>query len=48
MAKFKQECVFGLRAVVEAIEQGKEVERVLFKQGLRKGELFQELFLLVQ
>jgi len=48
MAKFKQECVFGLRAVLEAIQKGKEIERVMFKQGLRQGELFQELFTLVR
>lgn len=48
MAKFKQECIFGLRAVIEAIQHGKEIDRVMFKQGLRQGDLFQELFVLVR
>lgn len=48
MAKFKQECIFGLRAVIEAIQQDKEVDRVTFKKGLRQGELFNELFALVR
>ena len=43
MAKYKQECIFGIRAVLEAIQQGKEVEKVMFKTGIR-GELFQQLF----
>jgi 23S rRNA (guanosine2251-2'-O)-methyltransferase len=43
MAKFKQECIFGLRAVIEAIQQGKEIDKVMFKTGEREGELFREL-----
>lgn len=48
MAKFKQECIFGLRAVIEAIQQGKEIDKVMFKKGLREGELFQQLFIMVR
>ena len=43
MAKYKQECIFGIRAVIEAIQQEKEIDKVMLKQGI-KGELFQTLF----
>ena len=43
MAKYKQECIFGIRAVIEAIQQEKEIDKVMLKQGVR-GELFQQLF----
>lgn len=43
MAKYKQECIFGIRAVIEAIQDGKEIDKVMLKQGIR-GELFQQLF----
>lgn len=39
--------IFGIRAVIEAIKSGKEIEKVLIKKGLR-GELFGELFSLVK
>lgn len=35
--------IFGIRAVIEAIESGKEVEKILIKKGLG-GDLFKELF----
>ena len=35
--------IFGIRAVIEAVRSGKEIDRVLIKKGLA-GELFQELF----
>ncbi len=47
MAKYKQEMVFGIRAVIEAINTDKEVDKVLFRKGV-KGELFGELFKLVR
>ena len=47
MAKFKQECIFGIRAVMEAIQDEKEIDKVMFRQGI-KGELFQQLFSLVR
>ena len=47
MAKFKQECIFGIRAVMEAIQEEKEIDKVMFRQGI-KGELFQQLFSLVR
>lgn len=47
MAKYKQECIFGIRAVIEAIQQEKEIDKVMLKQGV-KGELFQTLFALLK
>lgn len=47
MAKYKQECIFGIRAVIEAIQQEKEIDKVKLKQGIR-GELFQQLFSLIR
>lgn len=46
-AKYKQECIFGIRAVIEAILEEKEIDKVMIKQGTR-GELFQELFQMVR
>ena len=39
--------IFGIRAIIETIDSGKEIEKVLFKKGLQ-GELYQELFSLVR
>ena len=36
------DCIFGLRAVIEAIKAGKQIDRLLIKQGLQ-GALFHEL-----
>ena len=47
MAKYKQECIFGIRAVIEAIQQEKEIDKVMLRQGI-KGELFQTLFSLLK
>lgn len=47
MAKYKQECIFGIRAVIEAIQQEKEIDKVMLKQGVR-GELFQQLFSMIR
>lgn len=47
MAKYRQECIFGIRAVIEAISQGKEIDKVMLRQGVR-GELFQRLFALIR
>ena len=47
MAKYRQEYIFGLRAVIEAIQQEKEIDKVMLKQGI-KGELFQTLFALMR
>ncbi len=38
----KDQLVFGIRAIQEAIVAGKEIEKVLIKKGLQ-GELFKEL-----
>ena len=35
--------IFGIRAVIEAIEAGKEIDKVLIKKDLQ-GDLFKELF----
>jgi len=40
--KDKNDLIFGIRAVIEAIRFGKDIDRVLIKRGL-KGELFREL-----
>lgn len=47
MAKYRQECIFGIRAVIEAIQQDKEIDKVMLKQGIR-GELFQQLFSMIR
>jgi 23S rRNA (guanosine2251-2'-O)-methyltransferase len=36
------DCIFGLRAVIEAIRAGKQIDRLLIKQGLQ-GTLYHEL-----
>ncbi|MDL2231646.1 23S rRNA (guanosine(2251)-2'-O)-methyltransferase RlmB [Porphyromonadaceae bacterium OttesenSCG-928-L07] len=46
-AKYRQEYIFGIRAVIEAIQQGKEIDKVMLKTGVR-GELFQTLFNLLR
>ena len=38
----EKEMIFGIRAVIEAVQAGKDVDRVLVKRELQ-GELFQEL-----
>ncbi|MCC8172921.1 MAG: 23S rRNA (guanosine(2251)-2'-O)-methyltransferase RlmB, partial [Odoribacter sp.] len=40
---YKQGYIFGIRAVLEAIEEGKEVDKIMLRQGV-KGPLFQTLF----
>lgn len=36
------DCIFGLHAVIEAIKAGKQIDRLLVKQGLQ-GSLYREL-----
>lgn len=43
----KNEIIFGIRAIIEAIQAGKEVDKVLVKIGL-DGELAKELFQLLR
>jgi 23S rRNA (guanosine2251-2'-O)-methyltransferase len=38
----ESECIFGLRAVIEAIRAGKQIDRLLIRQGLQ-GSLYHEL-----
>ena len=39
--------IFGIRAIIEAIKAGKEIEKVLIKRGL-SGELISELNILIK
>ena len=43
----KENFIFGIRPVVEAIKSGKEIERILLQKNLR-GESFRELFNLIR
>ena len=38
----ESECIFGLRPVIEAIKAGKQIDRLLVRQGLQ-GSLYHEL-----
>lgn len=38
----ESECIFGIRPVIEAINAGKQIDRLLIKQGLQ-GALYHEL-----
>ena len=38
----EKEMIFGIRAVIEAAEAGKDIDKVLVKRGLQ-GNLFKEL-----
>lgn len=38
----ESDCIFGLRPVIEAIKTGKQIDRILIKQGLQ-GALYHEL-----
>lgn len=42
MEKDKQEMIYGIRPLMEAIDAGKEIEKVLIQKGLR-NDLFSEL-----
>ena len=39
----ESELIFGIRAVIEAVQAGKEVDKIMVKRDLQ-GELFKELF----
>ena len=41
------EYIFGIRAVIEAIASGKEIDRILIKKDL-SGELSSELFQIIK
>ncbi len=43
----KSDYIFGIRAVIEAIEAGREIDRILIRQGLQ-GELIGELNTLIR
>lgn len=38
----ESECIFGIRTIIEAIKAGKQIDRLLIKQGLQ-GSLYHEL-----
>jgi 23S rRNA (guanosine2251-2'-O)-methyltransferase len=38
----ESDCIYGLRAVIEAVRAGKQIDRLLIKQGLQ-GALYHEL-----
>ncbi len=43
----ESDCIFGLRPVIEAIRAGKQIDRLLVKQGLQ-GALYHELMIEVR
>jgi 23S rRNA (guanosine2251-2'-O)-methyltransferase len=43
----ESDCIFGLRPIIEAIKAGKQIDRLLIKQGLQ-GPLYQELMIAVK
>lgn len=43
----QEEFIFGTRAVIEAIQQGKNIEKILLKKGIN-NELIQQLSLLIR
>ena len=43
----KDQYIFGIRAVIEAIQPGKEIDKLLIKKD-RNGELINELFALIK
>lgn len=43
----EKDCIFGLRPVIEAIKAGKQIDRLLIKQGLQ-GPLYHELMIEVK
>lgn len=43
----KSEYVFGIRSTIEAINSGKDIDKVMIKKGLQ-GELYHELFTLIR
>jgi 23S rRNA (guanosine2251-2'-O)-methyltransferase len=43
----ESDCIFGLRAVIEAVRAGKQIDRLLVKQGLQ-GALYHELMIEVR
>ncbi|MGE4587575.1 MAG: 23S rRNA (guanosine(2251)-2'-O)-methyltransferase RlmB [Mangrovibacterium sp.] len=45
--KKNEDLIFGIRAVIEAIHSGKDIDRVLLKKG-SVGELFREVFELIR
>ena len=45
--KDNDEIIFGIRAVIEAIRSGKEIEKVLLRKG-PGGELYREVFELIR
>lgn len=40
--------IFGIRAVIEAIESGKEIDKIFIRKDLSGGDLSDELFALIK
>jgi 23S rRNA (guanosine2251-2'-O)-methyltransferase len=47
MGKYRSEMIFGYHSVIEAIRSGRELEKILIKQGAR-GQLTNDFLLLVR
>ena len=45
--KQDKDYIFGIRAVIEAIKSGKQIDKLMIRSGL-KGELFHELMVMVK
>ncbi len=43
----EKDCIFGIRPVIEAIKAGRQIDRLLVRQGL-KGPLYHELMIAVR
>ena len=43
----RNEMIFGIRAVIEAVEAGKDIDKILIKKDLQ-SDLAQELFAAVR
>jgi len=43
----KQQLIFGIRTLIEAIQEGKEIDKVFIQKGLR-GDLYMELYELIK
>ena len=43
----KNETIFGIRAVIEAIQAGKQIDKVRVRIGI-EGELVKELFMAIK
>ena len=40
--------LIGIRPVIEAIDSGKQIDKILLQKGLKKGDVFQKLNTLIK